>query len=291
MSDKLLNNFFDISDLNSDLIYKILRYKDFKKHLVDRHIGLIFEKYSTRTRLSFKVAISLLGGNSIDIKFDELNISREESFEDTFRAMGTYLDGIVYRTDNHKKLLIASEYFKKPIINALSNKSHPCQTLGDLLTLFEIFGSLELKILWIGDMNNVCFSLIQAANILKEIELTICTPISISKDINWNLCSNVKIINEIQSIDFKNLNCVMTDVFISMNDHENNEKVSNLKNYKVTHDLMSKTPSNCVFMHCLPAKVGFEVDESVIRGDKSIIWKQAFNRMIAQKKLLHFIDW
>ena len=122
-------NFFNISDLTKENIFEIIDGKDNHIDLKNKNIGLIFEKYSTRTRLSFTVGISNLGGNPVDIKFSELNISRDESFEDTFRAIDCYLDGLVFRTNDHKKLINASQFFKKPIINALSDHSHPCQIL------------------------------------------------------------------------------------------------------------------------------------------------------------------
>ena len=228
----------------------------------------MFEKYSTRTRLSFAVGISNLGGNSVNISFEDLNISRDESFEDTFRAMGCYLDGLIYRTNDHQKLLKASKYFDKPIINALSNQSHPCQILSDLLTLKENFGSLDIQILWMGDMNNVTYSLVEAANLLDQISLTICTPEQISSSINWEMNSNIKVLTNVEKIDLGQVNCVMTDVFISMNDEESDEKISLLKPYSVTSDLIAKTASNSIFMHCLPAKVGFEVSEKVFQKFK-----------------------
>jgi ornithine carbamoyltransferase len=287
----MINNFLNISDLTNEQIISILSNSQEISALSNKNIGLIFEKYSTRTRLSFSVGINDLGGNAIDIKFEELNISRDESFEDTFRAMSCYLDGLVYRTNDHNKLIKASRFFNKPIINALSDISHPCQTLGDLYTLKENFNSLDLNILWIGDMNNVCFSLVEAANLIEELKLTICSPKEISENLRWNTNSNINIVNKISDIDLGIIQCVMTDVFISMNDQDNESKVNLLKNYIVNDDLISKTSKNSIFMHCLPAKVGFEVTKSVFESSKSIVWRQAYNRMIAQKKLLQFINW
>ena len=285
----MINNFFNISDLDKDQILKIIEMDINFKFTENKSIGLLFEKYSTRTRLSFSVGISSLGGNAIDIRLEDLNFIRHESFEDTFRAMNCYLDGLVYRTDNHQKLIEASNYFKKPIINALSNKSHPCQILSDLLTLNEHFGSLKCNILWIGDMNNVCFSLIEAANIIDELSLTICSPNEISNKLNWQMNSNISLFNDLQDIDLKSINCVMTDVYLSMNDKDSEEKIKILKPYSVDSKLMSKTDINSVFMHCLPAQVGLEVSEEVFKSPNSIVWKQAYNRMIAQNKLLQFI--
>ena len=286
---KMINKFFNISDLSKTQLLNILNTNPAKNVLNNKCIGLLFEKYSTRTRLSFAVGISNLGGNTIDIRLDELNISRDESFEDTFHAMGCYLDGLVYRTNNHQKLIQATNYFNKPIINALSDISHPCQILSDLLTIKEIFGSLDCHILWMGDMNNVCFSLFEAAKLIPELKLTICTPSSISSHKDWKLNSNIEVLNKLDDINLPSINCVMTDVFISMNDEDSSEKLDLLIPYTVNSDLMSKVAPDSVFMHCLPAKVGFEVSEEVFRSPQSIVWKQAYNRMVAQKKLLQFI--
>mgnify|MGYP001175739819 CR=1 FL=1 len=285
----MIKNFFNISDLSLENIVTILKEKKDIKILNDKSIGLIFEKYSTRTRLSFSVGILSLGGNIVDIRFDELNISRDESFEDTFRAMNCYLDGLVYRTNDHNKLIQAANFFKKPIINALSDVSHPCQTLSDLLTLQEYFGSLNCHILWMGDMNNVCFSLVEAVNMIEELSLTICSPNSISTKKKWSMNSNILVVDTLKDVELKSVNCVMTDVFVSMNDDDSNEKISLLKPYMVNSELMSKTSIKSIFMHCLPAKVGFEVSEEVFNSPQSIVWRQAYNRMVAQKNLLQFI--
>ena len=282
-------NFLNISDLSFNEIIDILNLKTNTSVLNSKNIGLIFEKYSTRTRLSFSVGISKLGGNANDIRFEELNISRQESFEDTFRAFNCYLDGLIYRTTDHQKLITATSYFDKPIINALSDISHPCQILSDLLTLKEYFGSLDVHILWMGDMNNVTYSLIEAANLIEEIKLTICSPEQISSSINWKMNSNIVVVSNLESVDLGRVNCVMTDVFISMNDEDSEDKISLLIPYCVTSEFRAKTASNSIFLHCLPAKVGLEVSEEVFRSPKSIVWKQAYNRMIAQQKLLQFI--
>jgi len=284
-----MNNFFNISDLSKNDLLSIILMQVDPNALEGKNIGLIFEKYSTRTRLSFSVGINHLKGNSIDIKFEELNISRDESFEDTFKAINCYLDGLVYRTNSHQKLINASQYFQKPIINALSDQSHPCQIISDIFTINEHFGSLKCHILWMGDMNNVCFSLVEAVNLIEDLKLTICTPAVISQINKWNLGQNISIVNSTDEVDLNSVNCVMTDVFISMNDNLDKNKINLLKSYGVNSELMSKTMSDSVFMHCLPAKIGLEVSEEVFRSAKSIVWKQAYNRMIAQQKLLQFI--
>ena len=140
-----------------------------------------------------------------------------------------------------------------------------------------------------GDMNNVCYSLVEAVNLIEDLQLTICTPETISNQKNWQFHSNISIVNDLQDLDLQSVNCVMTDVFISMNDEDSREKILLLKPYSVDNNLMDKTASNSVFMHCLPAKVGYEVSEELFRSSKSIVWKQAYNRMVSQKKLLQFM--
>lgn len=281
---------FNLADLNREDIFKIIDKKS-SKDISGKSIGTIFEKYSTRTRLSFNVAIYQMGANAVDIKYEELNISRLESFEDTFKTFSCYLDAIIYRTSNHKKLIIGYENFKKPIINALSDISHPCQIISDLYTLKKNFNTLELEILWVGDMNNVCFSLVEAVNIVEEMKLNILTPDEISKNVRWKFGKNISIVNRKEDINFEKINCVMTDVYISMNDEESDEKIESLKPYQVNDDLMNLTNSNCIFMHCLPANIGSEVSKSVIDGPKSIVWQQAKNRMIVQKEILKCLSW
>ncbi len=286
-----MKNFFNISDLSLNEILSILDLEtDLENNFLEKkNIGLLFEKPSTRTRLSFSVGISNLKGIPVDLKYEELNFSREESFEDTFKAFDLYLDGLIFRTNDHNKLLNAKEFFSKPIINALSDISHPCQILSDLFTLKQHFKTFNLKILWMGDMNNVCFSLLEAANLIKDISLIICTPSSISIKKDWVINSNISIVNNLDNVDLQNVKCVMTDVFVSMNDQDSEEKIKILKPFQVTTDLISKTSQDSIFMHCLPAKVGLEVSKEVFHSSKSIVWKQAYNRMIAQKKLLQFI--
>ena len=167
----MINNFFDINDLSKSLIEDIVFDNVQGSKLNNKNIGCLYEKPSTRTRLSFTTGINQLGGKAIDIRFEELNFSREESFEDTFKALGCYLDGLIYRTASHNRLISGSKYMNKPVINALSEKSHPCQILADLITLYEKFNSLELEISWFGDINNVLFSLVEATNILGTIKL------------------------------------------------------------------------------------------------------------------------
>ncbi len=287
---KLLN----ISDLNQNDFDEIINYAESlgnEKLLTNKNIGLIFEKNSTRTRLSFQVGINQLNGNYIDVRFEELNLNRFESYEDTFEVMSCYLDYLVFRTTDHKKLELAYKFFKKPIINALSDISHPCQAISDMYTLKERFGTLNnLNIIWMGDMNNVLFSLIEVIAFAKNTKVDVFTDEKIflkSKDI-FNLNDNINFHFEINESIISKGNCIMTDVFTSMNDKE--DKENTLSKFQVNDQIMSLTNDESVFMHCLPAKIGSEVSEDVIKGEKSIVLAQARNRLVAQKGILKWLS-
>ena len=289
---KLLN----ISDLSKDDFDTILSFansiipntEDCLKH---KNIGLIFEKNSTRTRLSFQVGINQLNGKYIDIKLEELNLQRVESFEDTFEVMSCYLDALVFRTTNHQKLELASKYFNKPIINALSDISHPCQTISDIYTLKEHFQKDDgFNIVWCGDLNNVLFSLLESMKFLVSSKVDIFTNKKIyeKNHHNFSKLDNISYHFELDDKILDSADCVMTDVFNSMNDKEDKETL--LKTFMVNQELMNKTSGSTVFMHCLPAKIGSEVSNDVIKGSKSIVLKQAKNRMIAQRGIMKWLD-
>tara|TARA_A100001011_G_scaffold161838_1_gene170231 strand:- start:1763 stop:2641 length:879 start_codon:yes stop_codon:yes gene_type:complete len=291
-----MRNLIDIKNLNQDDILEIFDYSKnlnnkFSDILKNNNLGLIFEKSSTRTRLSFQVAINNLSGKYIDIKYDELNLSRIESIEDTFKMFNLYLDSIILRTSDHNKFKILKDNFKKPIINALSDKSHPCQAISDLYTLFEHFDRKEnIEISWFGDCNNVLFSLIEIVNIFSNIKLNIFT----DKNIYFNFSktiyksANIDFFFEIDETVIKSSDCIMTDVFNSMNDTTNKEKL--LSKFQVNRKLMSLSKNECVFMHCLPAKIGSEVTQEVIDSDKSITLNQAKNRLTAQRGILQWLN-
>ena len=291
-----MKSLLNISDLNQNDFDNILQFADdlnnkTEQILTNKNIGLIFEKNSTRTRLSFQVGINQLDGNYIDVRFEELNLNRFESYEDTFEVMSCYLDYLVFRTNDHKKLDLAHKFFKKPIINALSDLSHPCQAISDLYTLKENFGSINnLNIVWMGDMNNVLFSLLEAISFTNNTKVDVFTDeaiYSINKD-NFNLNKNINFHFNINEEIIAKANCIMTDVFTSMNDKEDKENL--LSKFQVNEDIMSLTDKKSVFMHCLPAKIGSEVSEDVIKGEKSIVLAQARNRLVAQKGILKWLS-
>ena len=291
-----MKNLLNISDLSKDDFNSILSFASSIKPntencLKNKNIGLIFEKNSTRTRLSFQVGINQLQGKYIDIKLEELNLQRVESFEDTFEIMSCYLDALVFRTTNHEKLKLASKYFKKPIINALSDISHPCQAISDIYTLKEHFQKEDgFKIVWCGDLNNVLFSLLESMKYLTSSKIDIFTDKKIYEK-NYENFLNVDNISYHFEIDDKILgsaDCIMTDVFNSMNDKDDKEAL--LKRFMVDQELINKTSDTAVFMHCLPAKIGSEVSNDVIKGSKSIVLKQAKNRMVAQRGIMKWLE-
>ena len=291
-----MKNLLNISDINQNDFEKILQFAEdldskTEQTLTNKNIGLIFEKNSTRTRLSFQVGINQLNGNFIDVRFEELNLNRFESYEDTFEVMSCYLDYLVFRTTDHKKLELAYKYFKKPIINALSDLSHPCQAISDIYTLKEKFGTIDnLNIVWMGDMNNVLFSLLEIIGFTKNTKIDVFTDEKIylqNKD-NFNKNNYINFHFEINENIISKANCIMTDVFTSMNDKEDKEKI--LSKFQVNDKIMSMTDEKSVFMHCLPAKIGSEVTEDVIKGKKSIVLTQAKNRLVAQKGILKWLS-
>tara|TARA_B110000259_G_C14034543_1_gene408639 strand:- start:842 stop:1732 length:891 start_codon:yes stop_codon:yes gene_type:complete len=295
MNKKKLLNISDLSRADFDLIL------DYSKKLINsnseilknKSIGMIFEKYSTRTRISFHVGIKQLGGNTIDLRFEELNIQRIESFEDTFEIFGCYLDALIFRTTSHEKLITAYKYFQKPLINALSDKSHPCQIISDFYTIKDQFSSFDnISISWFGDMNNVLFSYFEALELYPEITINVFTN---EKIFNKNKNKFPKLINvnfffEINKEVIANSDCIMTDVFTSMNDNDSYGKDNILSKFQVNDEIMSLTKIGCIFMHCLPANIGSEVTHDVLSGSKSVTLEQAKNRLVAQKGILKWLN-
>ena len=291
-----MKSLLNISDLSVNEFNQIINSaneieKKNQDILLNKNIGLIFEKNSTRTRLSFQVCINQLGGNFIDIKLDELNLQRIETFEDTFEIMSCYLDALVFRTTSHKKLEIALKHFNKPIINALSDLSHPCQAISDIFTIRDHFQRNDnFRIVWCGDLNNVLFSIIESMRFLNSSRIDIFTDekIYLKNQNNFPKLDNVFYHFHIDEKILNKADCIMTDVFNSMNDTEDKEVL--LKKFMVNQELLKKTPDSAVFMHCLPAKIGSEVSNDVIKGSKSIVLKQAKNRMVAQRGIMKWLE-
>ena len=251
----------------------------------------MFEKASSRTRLSFYLAIKQLGGGTITIKANELHLGKGgESLADTAKILSTYGDGFMLRTDSDKKIEEFSKYLSIPIINGLSPSSHPTQVLSDIFTVEEITNKpiSKLNICWIGDSNNVLNSLI-ATSVKFSFNLTIGCPKNYEPKkfvIDWAKKNNKKIKiynNPIKAI--KNADIVFSDKVVSLNDKVNKlKKIKDFKNFQINSKLMSFAKKNAIFLHCLPR--GSEVSDKVFLGKQSRVWQQALNRVHVQKSIL-----
>ena len=277
-----------IIDLAIKLKKNNRRGKD-KPLLKNKTLAMIFEKPSTRTRISFDTGMYQLSGNSIYLSSNELQLSRGESLEDTAKTMSRYVDLIMARVYDHKTLEILSKNASIPVINGLSDSFHPCQILADLMTIKEKKKKLKgLKIAWIGDGNNVCNSLIYGCAKTK-IKITIATPNGFEPDMNivrkCKKYTDVTITNE-PTLAVKDADIVMTDTFVSIHTKNPEQSRKFLPKFQVNSSLMKNAKNNALFMHCLPAKRTHEVSEDVIDGPQSIVWDQAENRLHVQKALM-----
>ena len=277
-----------IIDLAIKLKKNNRRGKD-KPLLKNKTLAMIFEKPSTRTRISFDTGMYQLGGHSIYLSSSELQLSRGESLEDTAKTMSRYVDLIMARVYDHKTLEILSNNASIPVINGLSDSFHPCQILADLMTIREKKKKLKgLKIAWIGDGNNVCNSLIYGCA-KSKIKITIATPNGFEPDMNivrkCKKYTDVTITNE-PTLAVKDADIVMTDTFVSIHTKNPEQSRKFLPKFQVNSSLMKKAKNNALFMHCLPAKRTHEVSEDVIDGPQSIVWDQAENRLHVQKALM-----
>ena len=277
-----------IIDLAIKLKKNNRRGKD-KPLLKNKTLAMIFEKPSTRTRISFDTGMYQLGGHSIYLSSNELQLSRGESLEDTAKTMSCYVDLIMARVYDHKTLEILSKNASVPVINGLSDSFHPCQILADLMTIKEKKKKLKgLKIAWIGDGNNVCNSLIYGCA-KSKIKITIATPNGFEPDMNivrkCKKYTDVTTTNE-PTLAVKDADIVMTDTFVSIHTKNPEQSRKFLPKFQVNSSLMKKAKNNALFMHCLPAKRTHEVSEDVIDGPQSIVWDQAENRLHVQKALM-----
>ena len=286
------SHFLDINDLNSNelenLIDKALDLKGESKIsniLQGKFLGLIFEKSSTRTRISFEVGMTQLGGKASFLSIQDLQLGRGEIIEDTSKVISSMVDGLVLRTIEHQTQLDFSNHSSVPVINGLSNKSHPCQILADLLTYYEEKGSIKgKKIAWCGDFNNVCYSYAQAADLL-DFEFWVVCPEEFSPkdalDIN-----NVNLTTSMQEA-IEDSDLVTTDVWVSMGDEKDSEiRLSSFSNYQISPAVMDKAKNDSLFLHCLPAIRGQEISADMLDDPRSKVWEQAENRLHAQKSLL-----
>ncbi len=269
--------------------------RDFDSALKDRTLGMIFNKQSTRTRISFQVGISQLGGHGLFLGPEDMQLARGETISDTGKVLSRFLDGIMIRTFSHNDVLELAQYSSVPVINGLTDFNHPCQALADMMTIREKFGELEgLKLAYVGDSNNVAVSLLFAC-VKLGLHISLVSPKGYT--INQGVLDYSR-----EEADSKNLNVVLTenpqegvagadivytDVWTSMGQEEEQQKrLNDLAGYTVDDQLMAGAGPNAVFMHCLPAHRGEEVSASVIDGSASIVFDQAENRLHLQKAVM-----
>ncbi len=274
--------------------YSIKLKKELKKGvnkpiLKNKTLTMIFQKPSTRTRVSFEIGMYQLGGYAINLSSNDMQLSRGESIEDTAKTLSRYTDCIMARVYEHELLNKLSEYANVPVINGLSDSFHPCQTLADFMTIKEKKKKLKgLKIAWIGDGNNVCNSMIYGAA-LSGIDMSIATPKGFEPDKDVVKESKKSTNIELTTDPFvatKNADVVVTDTFSSIHNSNTKRIKKFLPKYQVNSKLMKSAKKNAIFMHCLPAKRGQEVTSSVIDSSQSVVWVEAENRLHSQKALL-----
>ena len=304
-----MKSFINLSDINKKDLRQIIdnakikkkkRFKlnksaiDSNAYLADKTLIMIFEKSSTRTRISFELAMKQLGGKLIVLNPKESHYgSGNESIHDTAKVLSQYGDILMMRTTKHDHFLEFSKYLDIPIINGLTNLSHPCQIMADIMTFEELKGPItNKKIAWLGDGNNIVYSLIEAA-VQFNFELAIACPKNFEpnkKIIQWAKNKKAKIlITRDPEEAAKEASAVMTDKWISMGDKVNkNNKKKILRPYQVNKRIMKFAKKDAIFMHCLPASRGEEVTNEVMDGKQSVVWQEALNRVHVQKSI---IEW
>jgi len=291
-------DFIDVADLAPSDLRRVLdlaseikagRWKD--RPLEGRHMAMLFQRPSHRTRVSFEVGIARLGGTTTTLTSQDVQLGYRESIADAARVLDRYVDGIIARLRSHGDLLQLALFSEKPVINALTDRSHPCQALADLLTLEEVRGELaRQRVVYIGDGNNMANSLIEASSV-GGFALTIVTPPGYDPDpaIVQRACgvnSGKNHITLTNQIDVRGATAIYTDVWASMGQEDERATRQNVFGpYQVNARVMDQAPE-AVFMHCLPAHRGEEVTDEVIDGPRSVVFQQAENRLYAQMALL-----
>jgi ornithine carbamoyltransferase len=294
------DRFLDMDSLSREQLHEVLtRATDLKERqhrgkrhalLEDETLGMIFEKPSTRTRVSFETGMTQLGGHAVFLGPDDIHLGHGEPVKDTARALSRYVDTIMARTFDHEDVIELAEYADVPVVNGLTDDAHPCQTLADLLTIHERFGGFDVKVAWIGDGNNVCQSFVLGAA-MTDIELTVATPEGYEVD-EEHVARAAKLgtvpkttHNPVTAAE--NADVVYTDVWVSMGQEERRAtKLEDFDSFQVNAELLSDQ----LVMHCLPAHRGEEITDAVLESQNSIVWDQAENRLHAQKGLLAYLQ-
>jgi ornithine carbamoyltransferase len=299
MAKRSIRHFIDLTDIRpADLRAIIAAARAMKKSrsrskkpLAGQTLAMIFDKPSTRTRISFEVAMRQLGGDVVTLTGQEMQLGRGESIPDTARVMSRFVDAIVIRTLNHDLVTELAQYATVPIINALTKQSHPCQVMADVMTFEEHLGSIKKKtVAWTGDANNVLTSWMQAAERF-DFRLNVATPPELKPQkwiMDWIANSGAAIhVGSDPEEAVRGASCVVTDTWVSMGDEASESYRHNLlKPYQVNARLMAKARPDAVFMHCLPAHRGEEVTDEVMDGPQSVVFDEAENRLHAQKGIL-----
>jgi len=294
-------NFLTLCDLSVDELHTLIRRAcelkaGFKnKNMCATHAGkvlaMIFEKSSTRTRVSFEAAMAHLGGYAIFLSSSVTQTGRGEPLEDTARVLSKMVDCVMIRTFEHSKIERFAENSEVPVINGLSDAYHPCQLLADIQTYYEARGEiLGKKVAWVGDGNNMCHSYINAARIF-DFQLSIACPMEYQPDseIVQQASKYVELSDSLE-LALKNADLVVTDVWASMGrEGESSIRKDIFSSYQVNAELMGLASDDAVFMHSLPAHRGEEVTAEVIDGPQSLVWEEAGNRLHSQKALLEFL--
>jgi len=300
MNGNGVRHFLDLTDIPKPVLNGIIAnsrsMKTARKRgeliapLAGKTLAMIFDKPSTRTRVSFDVGMRQLGGEAIMLTAQEMQLGRGETLADTARVLSRFVDAIMIRTLDHESVAEIARYATVPVINGLTRRSHPCQVLADVMTYEEHRGSIKgRKIAWTGDANNVLASLAHAAERF-EFELQIATPTELKPKkwlMDWIKASGAAIkCTDDPEAAVKDADCVFTDTWVSMGDRDGKHRHNVLKRYQVNSSLMSKAKPDALFMHCLPAHRGEEVTDEVIDGPQSVVFDEAENRLHAQKGLL-----
>ncbi len=263
---------------------------DRAKPLAGKALALIFEKPSTRTRVSFDVGMKQLGGDVVVMTPAETQLGRGETIADTARVLSRYVDAIMIRTTQEEKLLELAEHATVPVINGLTDRTHPCQLMADVMTYEQHRGSIAGKtVAWAGDGNNMATSWIHAAARF-DFTLKIACPKELGPPadvVDWARAQgcNIEVLHEAEAA-VTGADCIVTDVWVSMGDKDSGPRHNLLKPFQVDDKLMGRAKDDAIFMHCLPAHRGEEVTADVIDGPQSVVWDEAENRMHAQKGIL-----
>ncbi len=300
-----MRHFLDLADAGGDAIAAMINDAQDRKAaratwpkgrvdadapLAGHVLAMVFEKNSTRTRVSFDVAIRQLGGSALTLEAATTQLGRGESLADTARVLSRMADVIMVRTDDHAKVEELAHYATVPVINGLTDKSHPCQIVADLLTIVQHGKALPgLELAWLGDCNNVLHSIIEAAGLMR-FNLRIGTPSGYSPDrsiVEAARAAGARITVLEQPMEAAaGADVIVTDTWISMGQEQGEEKLAQLAPYQVNDQLMTRAKPDALFLHCLPAHVGEEVSETVFEGPQSVVFDEAENRIHAQKSVL-----